>query len=75
MTDDKATLTDSEMSFLKLQLAEFPILVSAASDADEIKKTLAENRIDTIVVAASADRHLCDALKDNDAKAAVLRIA
>lgn len=75
LTDDKATLTDAEMSFLKLQLAEFPILVSAASDAGEIKKTLAENRIDTIVVAASADRHLCDALKDNDAKAAVLHIA
>ena len=32
LTDDKATLTEHELSFLKKQLAEFPILVSAESE-------------------------------------------
>ena len=68
-------MTKHELSFLKKQLAEFPILVSAESDPDAIQKIISETRIDTIVVANSADRHLYDALKDNDAKAAVLHIA
>ena len=75
LTDDKATLTEHELSFLKKQLAEFPILVSAESDPDAIQKIISETRIDTVVVAASADQNLSDALKDNSAKAAVLHIA
>ena len=38
-------------------------------------KIISETRIDTVVVAASADQNLSDALKDNSAKAAVLHIA
>ena len=61
LTDDKATLTEHELSFLKKQLAEFPILVSAESD--------------TVVVASSAAQNLSAALKSRDVNAAVLQIA
>lgn len=75
LTDDKAHLSDREMTFLSKMFAEFPVLVSAETDPAAIQKMLDSTRIDTVVVAASAAQSLKDALTTCSLSAPILRVA